>query len=225
MSDTDSFIDEVSEEVRRDRLYATFRRYGWIAVLAILLLVGGAAWNEWRKAQDRAEAQALGNAVLTALERDDRAARAEALGALDAPTPGAAAVISMLAAGEQSALDPAAAAAGLLAVADDPATPPVYREIAALKAVSMADSGLSLEDRRARLEGMSPGGGLVRLLAQEQLALIEVETGETQAAIERLQAIRDNAETTPGLRRRATQVIVALGGDVSAPTGADAADE
>ncbi len=51
MSDTDSFIDEVSEEVRRDRLYATFRRYGWIAILAVLLLVAGATWNEWRKGQ------------------------------------------------------------------------------------------------------------------------------------------------------------------------------
>lgn len=215
MSDTDSFIDEVSEEVRRDRLYATFRRYGWIAVLVVLLIVGGAAWNEWRKAQARAEAQTLGDAVLTALEQPDREDRADALEAIDASEPGASAVIAMLAAGEQSALDPAAAAAKLLAVADDPATPPVYREIAALKAVSMADSGISAEDRRARLEGMVPGGGLVRLLAQEQLALIDIESGDTDSALDRLQTIRQDAETTPGLRRRATQVIVALGGDVN----------
>ena len=36
MSDTDSFIDEVNEEVRRDRLYHLLRRYGWIAALAIV---------------------------------------------------------------------------------------------------------------------------------------------------------------------------------------------
>ena len=36
MSDTDSFIDEVTEEVRKDRLYGYLRRYGWIAVLVIL---------------------------------------------------------------------------------------------------------------------------------------------------------------------------------------------
>ena len=40
MSDTDSFIDEVTEEVKRDRLFATMRKYGWIAVLIVLLLVG-----------------------------------------------------------------------------------------------------------------------------------------------------------------------------------------
>ncbi len=225
MSDTDSFIDEVSEEVRRDRLYATFRRYGWIAVLVVLLIVGGAAWNEWRKAQARSEAQALGDTVLAALEGPDRAERADALEAIEAPVPDAMAVIAMLAAAEQSALDPAAAAAKLLAVADDPATPPVYREIAVLKAVSMADSGIAAEDRRARLEGMAPGGGLVRLLAQEQLALIDIEAGDTESALERLQTIRQDAETTPGLRRRATQVIVALGGDVTEQTATDAGDE
>ncbi|WP_135506370.1 hypothetical protein [Roseovarius aestuariivivens] len=221
MSDTDSFIDEVTEEVRRDRLYATFRRYGWIAVLAILLLVGGAAWNEWRKAQTRAEAQALGDSILAALEAEDRAARAAALGEIDAARPGAETVLALLAAGEQSGVDPADAAARLLALADDPATPAVYRDIALLKAVAMTDSGLSPEDRRARLDGMAPGGGLVRLLAEEQLALLEVETGQPQAALERLQQIRQSAEASPGLRRRASQVIVALGGDLEAVPGAD----
>ena len=49
MSDTDSFIDEVTEEVRRDKLFGYFRRYGWIAALVILALVGTTAYNEWKK--------------------------------------------------------------------------------------------------------------------------------------------------------------------------------
>ena len=36
MSGTDSFIEEVSEEVRRDKLFAKMRKYGWIAVLLVL---------------------------------------------------------------------------------------------------------------------------------------------------------------------------------------------
>ena len=31
MSNPDSFIEEVTEEVRRDKLFALFRKYGWIA--------------------------------------------------------------------------------------------------------------------------------------------------------------------------------------------------
>ena len=48
----DSFIDEVTEELRRDRLYAAFRRYGWIAILAVLLLVAGVVWREYSRSQE-----------------------------------------------------------------------------------------------------------------------------------------------------------------------------
>ena len=82
MSDTDSFIEEVSEEVRRDRLYGYMRKYGWIAVLAILALVGGAAYNEYSKAQARAKAQTAGDAILAALEADEPDARVAALEAV-----------------------------------------------------------------------------------------------------------------------------------------------
>ena len=36
VSNPESFIDEVNEEVRRDRLYQNIRRYGWIAVVVVL---------------------------------------------------------------------------------------------------------------------------------------------------------------------------------------------
>ena len=37
----DSFIDEVTEDLRRDRLFAAMSRYGWLLIAAILLLVYG----------------------------------------------------------------------------------------------------------------------------------------------------------------------------------------
>ena len=42
MSNPDSFINEISEEVRRDRLYALLRRWGWVAALIVIGIVGGA---------------------------------------------------------------------------------------------------------------------------------------------------------------------------------------
>ncbi len=94
MSETDSFIDEVSEEVRRDRLFAYVRKYGWVAVLAVFLIVGGAAYNEYRKASEAATAQATGDALLGALSQDDPAARAEAIAAVQAQ--GAAVAVTQL---------------------------------------------------------------------------------------------------------------------------------
>ncbi|MGI3211715.1 tetratricopeptide repeat protein [Roseovarius tibetensis] len=220
MSETDGFIEEVTEEVRRDRLFRLMRRYGWIAVLLILVLVGGAAWNEWRKAQAEDAAQAFGDSILAALSQPDRAARASALAEIDAPNPEAAAVVDLLAAGEVAEGDPESAAARLLSITEQAETADVYRQIATLKAVTLPQSGLSVDTRRQRLEALVSEGGVIRLLAEEQLALIALETGDRSAALERLTAIAADAEATAGLRRRATQVIVALGEDPPNTSGA-----
>jgi len=173
VSDNDSFIQEVTEEVRRDRLFRLMRRYGWIAILAILLLVGGAAWNEWRKSQARETAQAFGDSMLAAMSQPDREARASALAEIDAPNPEAAAILGLLTAAETAGRNTEAAATRLLEIADRPETGPVYRRIAILKAVTLPGSGLDADTRRQRLEGLVTEGGIVRLLAEEQLALIE----------------------------------------------------
>ncbi|WP_299843596.1 hypothetical protein [uncultured Roseovarius sp.] len=215
MSDTDSFIDEVTEEVRRDRLFKMMRRYGWIAVLAVIAIVGGAAWNEWTKANERAAAEDFGDAMLAALSVPDGAMRAAALSDVEAPNAASQAMIDLLAAGEESGAEPEAAAQRLLALADRSGIDPVYRQIATLKAVAIPGSGLTAQERRTRLEGLALESGFVRLLAQEQLALIAVELGDRDGALTQLQQLVADAEATPDLRRRASQVIVALGGDLS----------
>ncbi|MEW9921422.1 hypothetical protein AB2B41_17575 [Marimonas sp. MJW-29] len=214
MSNTDSFIEEVNEEVRRDRLYALLRRYGWIAVLAIILIVGGAAFSEYRKAQARAEAEALGDGMLAALSANDSAARAEALETVDAPTPISAAVLRMMKAAEQAdAGDTAAAVDTLNAIAVDGDVPQIYRQLAQFKAITLQGTDAPVADRRQALEAMAQPGDPFRLLATEQLALIDIEQGEAQAAIDRYQSILADAELTPDLQQRALQVIVALGGE------------
>lgn len=214
MSNTDSFIDEVTEEVRRDRLFKLFKRYGWIAVVIILALVGGTAWNEWRKAQERAAAEAIGDQVLAALEQEDRSARANALEQISVTEGGATAVIALLAAGEAGSEVPQEAATRLFAVADNPTVPQIYRQIAVLKAVGLPDSGLSIDDRRTRLEGLGAGGGLIRLLAEEQRAYLDIEAGDRDGGLDRLRQISESAEASIGLRQRVAQMILALGGEL-----------
>lgn len=216
MSDTDSFIEEVSEEVRRDRLFGLMRRYGWIAIVAVLALVGGAAWNEWNKAQVRANAQNAGDAILSALEADAPSARVKALQDVQNQdvTQGAKAVVALLQAAEQGVDgDAAGAQAALEKIASDGSLPEIYRQIASFKAASRADGSLSVEDRQIRLEALSAPGMALRLLATEQLALIDIEAGDTDAALEKLQSMVIDSEVTAGLRQRATQLIIALGAE------------
>ncbi len=214
MSNTDSFVEEVNEEVRRDRLYGLLRRYGWIAVLAILLIVGGAAYTEYTKAQRRASAEAQGDAMLAALSLDQSADRATALAAIEPATPSSAAVLRLMTAAEQTqAGETDAAAATLDALAVDGDVPAIYRQLAQFKAVTLQSASMSAADRRQAFEAMAQPGNALRLLASEQLALIDIETGDGAAAITRYQAILDDAEVSPDLQQRALQVIVALGGE------------
>ncbi|MDE4096714.1 hypothetical protein [Phaeobacter gallaeciensis] len=220
MSDTDSFIEEVTEEVRRDRLFLMLKRYGWIGGLAVVVIVGGAAYREYSKAQELAAAQALGDGMIAALAADEPADRAEALAQMAAGSETGAAVAKMMRAGALAeAEDTETAVAVLSEVATDGELPLVYRHIASFKALALQAETLSLEERRLQYEALAQPGAPLSLLASEQLALLDIEAGETEAAIARLQAITADATVSRDLQDRATQVIVALGGK---PDAADA---
>jgi hypothetical protein len=212
VSDADSFIDEVTEEVRRDKLFAAMRKYGWIAVVVVLAIVGGTAWREYAIAQEEAKAQAFGDALQAAMESD---APAEAFARIEAPGPGGRALVNMYAAAEIAAAgDPGQGVAELQAIANAPDVPAIYRQIASYKALVLGTPSLPVAERRAGFEALNVPGQPLRLLAAEQLALIDVEEGAPDAAIDRLNAILEDSEVTTGLRRRASQLIVALGGDL-----------
>ncbi|WP_428925392.1 hypothetical protein [Marinibacterium sp. SX1] len=214
MSDTDSFIDEVTEEVRRDRLFAMMRKYGWIGILAIVLIVGGAAWNEYTKSRDQAAAEALGDAITAALAADDAAGRAEALETVETEDAGGRAVVDFLRAAALAADDRAEQAVDLLdGISLDGDLPLIYRNIAAFKALTLKSESADPAELRTGFEALATPGSPLRLLAEEQLAVLDIREGNDQAAIDRLQAILDDAEVTTDLQQRASQVIVALGGE------------
>ena len=212
MSDHDSFIDEVTEEVRRDKLFALMRRHGWIGIVAILAIVGGAAWTEWQRAQTEARAQAFGTAVLAALADDDPAARLAALGAVEAEG-GQAATVRFLAAGEALAAKNEPEAIRLLGeVYGDDTLPQSYRHLAALKWLSVYGDRMVPAQRDTMIAELTAPGAPYRLLGLEQQALVHMAEGRADEAIAILKGIVEDAGVTASLRRRASEVIVALGG-------------
>lgn len=214
MSDTDSFIDEVTEEVRRDRLFLMMRRYGWIAVALVVLLVGAAAYNEWRKAQTQEAAQALGDAVIAALETEEAAGRTAALQGL-APEGDAAALAGMLGAMDLLSEDATRAdgIVALQALGQNMVLAPQYRQLATLKAVLAMGPETPVSEREALLAPLAVPGQPYALLAQEQQAVLALERGDTDAAVTLLRAIAQSTEATAGLRQRVGQLMVVLGAD------------
>ncbi|MDP5084124.1 MAG: hypothetical protein NWQ23_01800 [Yoonia sp.] len=215
MSDTDSFINEVTEEVRREKLYGYLRRYGWIGIACVLLLVGGAAFNEYRNAQARDAAQATGDALLTALEESDPAARAQAMAAVNGAGSAAAVALLLQAATQQEAGDNAGAATTLNALAVNPDAPEMYRDLAAFKAAILPSDDVAA--RKAALEALAQPGQTFRLLALEQIAYIALSAGDRDEAIAVLRQIEEDAAVTRGLRERVQTLMVALGEPLPAP--------
>lgn len=216
MSNTESFIDEVTEEVRRERVFLLLRRYGWIGVVVVLGIVGGAAWNEWQKSQTRERSEAFGGAVLAALDAGDPAAAQTALQSINA-TGDASALTRLLAAGEALSSDDAAlrtkAFADLSAVAKDPTVGQVWQDLATLRLVTApGGSNLSDTDRSAALQALANAGRPFRPLAVEQLALDKIAAGDSAAALADFRALLEDREAPSALRARAQQMIVILGG-------------
>ena len=212
MSNTDSFIDEVNEEVRKDRLFALMRRYGWIAILLVLLLVGGAAFREYRLAQNRAAAQDTGDQILAALQLEEADARVAALAEVSSDGDVAAIVAMLAASGDADAGNAGLARAELENIAQNGTISRHVRELAALKLVMLSADDMTLDERMIALTPLAAPGAPYRLLAEEQIALVEIAQGKPDAAIERLRLVSEDIEVTQGLRQRALDVIVALGG-------------
>jgi len=207
VSEQDSFIAEVNDAVREDQLYGYVRKYGWIAALVIVALVGATAWNAYTDSQAEAGAKALGDNLLAAVEQNDPEARALALAEVAAEGPAAAVTSLMTAAAKLEAGDTGTALSTLEALSTNQDVGPVYRDIALFKA-ALIDEGQGQLDK---LNALAQPGSSLRLMAQEQLALLQIENGETDAAVEAFRAIIADAEVTQGLRERAQTLIVALG--------------
>jgi hypothetical protein len=214
VSDTDSFIDEVSEEIRREKLFKTFRKYGWIGVALVVLVVGGTGYREYSRAAEKTASETFGSSVLEALQENDPSARVAQLDTITAPNASGGAMIAMLQAAElESDKDGAGAAAKLEAAAVSGDLDQMYRDILNFKRLTVDESGIDAGERRMGFEQLATPGNPLRLLAEEQLVLLDLTAGDSAAAVNRLSMILEDAELTQGLRQRAGQLMIALGQD------------
>jgi hypothetical protein len=210
VSNPDSFIEEVTEEVRRDRLFALFRKYGWIGGLLVVALVGGTIWTEWTRARAEARAQAFGDAVIDALDLGSPEERRAALAAI--PADGEQAALLQLILASDPDEDRAATLAALDRVVADTTLGPIYRDLAQLRRVLVAGQSMPLAERRSALEGISAAGRPYRTLALELLAYLMVEEGQVDQAIAAMSALMQDQEAPGPMRARLGQMITALGG-------------
>ena len=217
MSQSDSFFNEVNEEVRRESLRRGFNRYGWLLLLLVILAIGSAIAFEWRKHREAEAAQATGDALRAAYLESDPAKRAEALAGVAAREPNAAAVARLAEAGSQiEAGDAAGAAATLASLADAADAPELYRSLASLLRVMALGDAMEPGERDAALETLAAGESPFQPLALEQRAIARLAQGDKAGALADLETILTLPQAPEPLANRARQLILAAGGEVPA---------
>lgn len=213
VSQTDSFVEEVTEELRRDRLFAAFRRWGPFVLAALVLIVGASAWNEWRRHEAERQRQEAGDALRAALAIEAPQERLAALDRLAGPDwPAPLPLAFARAAAEAEAGRPEEAEGILRAIMDDAGADQIYRDLARLRLLSLRP-GMAPEERRALLDPMVGPDAPFRLLALEQRAVAWIDADAPDKAIADLRAILADPLATGDLRFRAAELMRALGAD------------
>ncbi len=218
MSESDSFIQEVSEEVRRDRMFKLWKKWGPLVLGAVVIVVGAAALWSWNTAQERTAAEERGAALLAA-DMDAPDTRQALIERLEPP----AQIVAEFAVAAElgQAGDTAEAARRYRAVAARGDIDEHYRQLALLQAVRVEAETAEPTAAVAELAPLIEESPYA-LLARELAAALHLRAGDREAAHAELQAILADPRATASLRLRAQEMLTASGGELPAPTTASA---
>ncbi len=215
----DAFLREVDEEYRRSQLAGLWKRYGTIAIAAVVLgLAALAGWLFWQDRQEKAAGEA-GAALIRATEQLEVGEGARARPVLEAMTrdgPGAyAGLARMVLANDALAGGDRAKARGLYeAVANDSTLPQPLRDAALVKAVRTGFDQMRPADVIAKLKPLAVPGNPWFAIAGELVAVAHFKDGKPEAAKPILIAMVKDDKLGPSLRTRAAQLAIAAGVDI-----------
>ena len=216
MSDSDSFINEVSEEVRRDRMFALWRKYGPYVIGAIVAIVAAAGVKAYLDAQEQAAAQEAGGALIAASEGDlDAQSAALAALAKDADHEGARLLAELRAASVMASTGEAAEAAEAYdRIAASAAADTLLQEFARYRAIMLRGADMAPGAFADALSPIANGSGAFRLLAMEARGIALVRAGDQQAGEDELRAAHSDEAAPPPLLQRIEVLMTAIGGSL-----------
>lgn len=219
----DSFIREVDEEYRRDRLTSLWSRWGrWmvLGVLALLAALGGYLWWQAEQARTAGKNGEAFTLALSKLETGNTPEATPVLAKLAEGDDGYAALAKLTqAANAVRAGDNRAASTIYNALAADTTQPQPLRELALVKATRLDFDALPPATVIARLKPLSVPGNPWFGVAGEMVAMAQIKSGQTALAGPLLGNIAADKSLPPTLRGRAQQLAGSLGVSVAPAQG------
>lgn len=224
--DTDSFVQEVDESLRQDRMLALAKRYGpWVIGAVVVVLVGVAVWLWWKDYtldQSRAHAEEYAAAQQLAQEGNLDQAKTE-FQRLTGEGPRVYRVMARL---EHAAIletqgDLEAALAEFDRAAQD-ARDPIMRDTARLRAAYIVAETQDFAALRERLRPLVESDSRLSYLARELLGIEAWEAGDLDLARDTLQNLTLAFDAPEQVQQRA-QVALSVIGPAPA-TSADGAN-
>jgi len=215
-------FDEVDEELREERMQEFLKKYGGLLFAAALLLIAAVGgWKAWGWYQEKQDLEAA-TRYLAASARTETAGvagpnRPEAIAAFESvaanPPEGYRVLARLrLAALRAETGDLQGASALWDQVAADGSADPLLRDLASLTwCLYHADKG-DPAMVEGRLKPLAAPGNAYRSLAQEQLALLELRQGNTEAAKTQLKKLSEDTTAPTGVRGRAGALLDRVGG-------------
>jgi hypothetical protein len=215
-SPIENLIEEVDEDLRKDRALALMRRYGpYVLALTLGVIIAVAGVVTWRyySAQHEMARAATYTQALDAINRGDAEESQRLLNEVMSTAPDSG--YGVLARFQDAALkakggDSAGAAAIYDAISGDSGVDPLFRDLGtvlyALAALDSADPA----QLAARLQPLADGKGPWRYTAMEASAFLALRTGDNDRARDLFSRIANDSQAPEEARGRAAAMASTL---------------
>lgn len=223
---TAGFVREVDEELRKEQMEQTAKKYGGLfAIVAVVILLAAGGYLFWK---DRQTKQA-GVATEQLKQAFDLAGQGRPKAASEALTKlhdeGEAVRASARLANAAMALergDKKGAIAHYAAVAADGDLPAAYRDVALIRQTIVEFDSLQPDEVIRRMQPLAQSGKPYFGTAGELTGMALIAKGQTRQAGELFAKVAADSQLPASLRSRAVQIAGSLGVDASAslPAGA-----
>jgi hypothetical protein len=215
-SESDTFLREVDEEIRRERMNRFVSRYGWAIVAGVVLFLGAiGGWIWWQNRQQQ-QASTEGETLVAALDSlevgNTKAAEPQIAQLAESGREGyrLAALFTRANMQTQAGSLPAAIAT-LKSIADDGDAPEPYRQAALVRQTALEFDSIQPQAVVQRLGALARPGEPWFGTAGEMVAVAYLKMGQQQRAGQLFQRLGQDESVPPSIRTRAVQMAGSLG--------------